>query len=380
MKSELSETIEELGNAFCSFKAEQKNELLAMKKQVYNLETVVGRGGNGGSSARGDGLSVEGREHSKAFTSWARRGDGFGALKSLEIKAGLSSDSLPDGGVLLVPELATEISQLAQASVAMRRLATSRTCRTDYILPISRGGTGTSWVGEKDSRAVTASPTLAEIAIPMREWCCSPQCTQKLLDESSFDVSTWLVNEISRAAAAVEGAAFISGEGVNCPKGIGAYTMIANSAYTWGKIGFIASGHATLLNDCDTLINLQHALSPSYRGAANWLMNNLTFATIRKLKDGDGNYIWRPGLLANEPDTLLGRPVFIDDNVDDIGAGKYPIFFGDFKQAYLIIDGIGPVLLRDPYSSKPHVIFYTTRRVGGGIINYEAIKALKISA
>jgi HK97 family phage major capsid protein len=109
-------------------------------------------------------------------------------------------------------------------------------------------------------------------------------------------------------------------------------------------------------------------------------MNDLTLATIRKFKDGDGVYIWRPGLDAGAPDTILGKPVEIDDNVDSIGAGKFPVFFGNFKRAYLIIDRLGTRVLRDPYTSKPFVLFYTTKRIGGGLVMPEAMKVLKIAA
>ena len=155
--------------------------------------------------------------------------------------------------------------------------------------------------------------------------------------------------------------------------------MITNASYAWGKVGYVPGGHASLLNNMDKLIDLQHALKPVYRNGALWLMTDATLAVIRKFKDGDGNYIWRPGLLQDAPDTLLGKPVEIDDNVDDIGSDKYPIFYGNFRRAYLIVDRQGTRVLRDPYTSKPYVLFYTTRRVGGGIVMYEALKAMKIA-
>ncbi|MFA5706904.1 MAG: phage major capsid protein, partial [Candidatus Neomarinimicrobiota bacterium] len=177
-----------------------------------------------------------------------------------------------------------------------------------------------------------------------------------------------------------ESEAFISGSGVEQPKGIAAYTMVANASYAWGKVGYIAGGHASLLNNADKLIDLQHALKSVYRNGAVWLMADSTLNAIRKLKDGEGNYLWRPGLAENALDTLLGKPIEIDDNVDAIGANKYPIFFGNFKRAYLIVDRLGTRVLRDPFTAKPYVAFYTTKRVGGGIVMYEAIKALKIAA
>jgi HK97 family phage major capsid protein len=145
-------------------------------------------------------------------------------------------------------------------------------------------------------------------------------------------------------------------------------------------VGFTVSGHATLLNNADKLVDVQHSLKSVYRNGALWLMNDTTCGKIRVLKDGDGNYLWRPGLTEGKPDSLLGKPVEYDDNLDDIGAGKFPLFFGNFKRAYLIIDRIGIRILRDPYTSKGNVLFYCTKRVGGGIVMFEALKALKISA
>jgi HK97 family phage major capsid protein len=156
--------------------------------------------------------------------------------------------------------------------------------------------------------------------------------------------------------------------------------MVANASYAWGKVGYIASGHAMQLNNADKLIDLQHALKSVYRNGAVWLMADSTVNQIRKLKDGEGNYLWRPGLAENASDTLLGKPVEVDDNVDAIGKDKYAVFFGNFKRGYLIVDRYGIRVLRDPYSNKPYIHFYTTKRVGGGIVMYEAIKALKISA
>ena len=207
-----------------------------------------------------------------------------------------------------------------------------------------------------------------------------PYATQALLDDSRVDIAAWLADEVATEFNEEEGSAFITGDGVSKPKGIASYTMVANSSYSWGKIGYIASGHASLLNNPDKLIDLQHALKSVYRNGAVWLMADSTVNVIRKLKDGEGNYLWRPGLAENAPDTLLGKPIEVDDNVDAIGGNKYPVFFGNFKRGYMIVDRTGIRVLRDPYSAKPYVAFYTTKRVGGGVIMYEAIKALKISA
>jgi HK97 family phage major capsid protein len=156
--------------------------------------------------------------------------------------------------------------------------------------------------------------------------------------------------------------------------------MVANASWAYGKTGYITSGHATLINNVDRLISLQHSLKPVYRKNATWLMNDLTFETLRTLKDGDGKYIWRPGMELDAPDMLLGKPVEIDDNMPDIGGNAYPIAFGDFNRAYTIVDHTSGIrLLRDPFTVKGYVNFYVTKRLAGGISNYQAVKFLKVA-
>lgn len=405
MSLELKETIQALGKAFDAFKAENDARLKeiekkgaadplltekvdkinadiaqisALKKQLDTLETAVAQGQfPGGGKNELDRVKAQ---HKDAFAKFFRKG-AEGGLRDLEIQAGLSTLSDPDGGFLVPEDYEQAIDRVALSVSAMRRLATVRTIGTDtYKKLVNQGGASSGWVGEKGARAETNTPTLTEIAINTKELYAMPATTQTLLDDSRVDIVGWLADEVSIQFSEQESEAFIHGNGVEQPKGIAAYAMAANSSYVWGKVGYITSGNANLINDLDKLIDLQHALKPVYRNGAAWLMNDATLATIRKMKDGDGNYIWVPGLKDGAPDTLLGKPVEIDDNVDDIGNGKYPIFFANFKRAYLIIDRQGVRVLRDPYTSKPYVLFYTTKRVGGGIVMYEAIKALKVSA
>lgn len=405
MSLELKETIQALGKAFDAFKAENDARLKeiekkgaadplltekvdkinadiaqisALKKQLDTLETAVAQGQfPGGGKNELDRVKAQ---HKDAFAKFFRKG-AEGGLRDLEVQAGLSTLSDPDGGFLVPEDYEQAIDRVALSVSAMRRLATVRTIGTDtYKKLVNQGGASSGWVGEKGARAETNTPTLTEIAINTKEIYAMPAATQTLLDDSRVDIAGWLADEVSIEFSEQESEAFINGNGVEQPKGIAAYAMAANSSYVWGKVGYITSGNASLVNDLDKLIDLQHALKPVYRNGAAWLMNDATLATIRKMKDGDGNYIWVPGLKDGAPDTLLGKPVEIDDNVDDIGTGKYPIFFANFKRAYLIIDRQGVRVLRDPYTTKPYVLFYTTKRVGGGIVMYEAIKALKVSA
>ncbi len=398
---ELKEMIDAIGKAFEQFKAENDarikqieakgnvdplladkiekinadlTAMSAMKKQLELIETAVGRMQLQGGSTQ----SAESRNRLKAFGYLMRKG--ADAIKELEIQAAASTLSDPDGGFTVPEEVDAAIDRVALTVSAMRRLCTVRTISTDtYKKLVNQGGATSGWVAEKASRAETTTPTLAEIAINTKEVYAMPAATQSLLDDSAIDIGQWLADEVSIEFNEEEGDALISGDGVSKPKGIAAYTMITNGSYAWGKVGFIPGGHASLLNNTDKLIDLQHALKSVYRNGASFLMNDITMAVIRKMKDGEGNYIWRPGLEQGSPDTLLGKPVEIDDNVDDIGAGKYPIFFANFKRAYLIIDRLGTRVLRDPYTQKPFILFYCVRRCGGGIVMYEAIKCLKIA-
>lgn len=400
---ELKETIESIGRAFGQFKAENDarlkeiekkghpDPLLAekvekinadisalgeMKKQLEAIETAVARGQfAGGGSAKDKEVIAK----AKAFTHLMR--GNIDSVKDLDIQASASTLSDPDGGFTVPEEVDAAIDRIQGTLSSMRRLATVRSISTDtYKTLVNQGGATSGWVAEKGSRAETSTPTLAEIAINTKEIYALPYATQTLLDDSRIDIGAWLADEVSKVFDDAEGDSFINGNGVEKPKGIAAYSMVANASYAWGKVGYIAGGHASLLNNLDKLIDLQHALKTSYRNGAAFLMNDSTCQVIRKFKDGDGNYIWRPGLLEGSPETLLGKPIEYDDNIDDIGAGKYPIFYGNFKRAYLIIDRFGTRVLRDPYTAPPYVKFYTTRRVGGGIILYEAIKAFKIAA
>jgi HK97 family phage major capsid protein len=398
--SDINEKIDNLGRDWEAFKASNDKRIEALEKKgfvpadliekvekinvaltedkeaIAAIETAVARGQFAGGGSAKDQEVIS---RAKAFTHLMR--GNIDSVKDINIQASASTLSDPDGGFTVPEEVDTAIDRVQGTLSSMRRLATVRGISTDtYKKLVNQGGATSGWVAEKGSRAETSTPTLKEIAINTKELYAMPYATQTLLDDSRIDIGAWLAEEVGVEFNDEEGDAFINGDGVTKPKGIAAYTMIANASYAWGKVGYIAGGHASLLNNLDKLIDLQHALKTSYRNGAAFLMNDSTCQVIRKLKDGDGNYIWRPGLIEGAPDILLGKPVEYDDNVDDIGAGKYPIFYANFKRAYLIIDRFGTRVLRDPYTAKPYVAFYTTKRVGGGITLYEAIKAFKIAA
>jgi HK97 family phage major capsid protein len=381
-QKEVQDLIDKLGALNAEQRGKMENrmdgltkDLDELAKTVNQLDIVMGRRGMGG----GGFTDLTGNaEHKAAFVGWVRRGGDGVDLRAFE--ASLSTLSDPDGGFLVPDEMAKEIDRLATDSVAMRRLATVKKARGEYKRPLSLGGTGSGWVGEKEARDETDSPSLELFAPPFCEIFAMPKATQKLLDMSDFDVEAWLIDEIDEAFTAREGAAFIKGNGVKQPAGIvDKAKMIADASWEYGKTGFVASGDNAGVS-ADALFNLQHALKPVYRQNGVWLMNDATLAVCRKLKDGEGNYIWRPGLTEAAPETLLGKPVEIDDNMPDIAGNDFPVAFGDFKRAYLIVDHVSGVrLLRDPFTEKGFVKFYVTKRVAAGVNNYQAVKFLKIT-
>ena len=326
-------------------------------------------------------------EHAQAFNRFFRRGVDAG-LRDLEVKAKLTTQSDPDGGYLVPEEMEAGIDRVLGTVSTIRSLArTISISGQTYKKLVNMGGATSGWVGEEDARTGTDTPTLREIAINTGEIYAQPGATQTSLDDARIDLAAWLADEVSIEFAEQEGAAFANGDGVNKPRGILAYDKVANASYAWGKLGFVVSGKAdgflaatASVSPADALIDLYYALKSGYRNGAAWLMSDKVMNTVRKFKDAEGAYIWAPPSGAAEVATILGKPVHTDDNMPAVGAGEFPIAFGDFARSYLIVDRIGIRVLRDPFTSKPNVLFYTTKRVGGGIVNFEAMKLLKIAA
>lgn len=327
--------------------------------------------------------SAELREYAGAFERYFRRGDAVAELPGLAARAALSTDSNPDGGYVVPQVIDTEITRVLGTQSLMRNLATVLTVGADYTGLHNIGGASAGWVGEGGARPETNTPKLAQIKFPTGELYAMPAATQRMLDDASLDIAAWLSAEVNVTFAEQEGAAFISGDGVNKPRGILAQKTALQAATTaWDAVNFVKSGAAGTLgtNPFDTLVNLVHSLKSGYRVEASFLMNDLTTADIRKVKDTTGNYIWQPATAVDMPSTVLGKAVNTDDNMPDLANDAFPVAFGAWKRAYYVLDR-GPVtLLRDPYSAKPYVLFYTTKRVGGDVRDHKAYKLLKTSA
>lgn len=235
---------------------------------------------------------------------------------------------------------------------------------------------------ESGARTATNTPSLDLVSFPIGELYASAAATQTILDDALVDMDSWLAGEIAQSFAIAEGTAFISGDGVNKPKGILAYTIAAEGSQTYGQMGYVATGVAggfAATNPIDKLVDLTYAPRTPYRANASFMMNRRTLGQVRKFKDSTGQYIWQPSLVAGQPTTLLGFPVYECEDMPDIAASANSIAFGDFEKSYLIVDRTDLRVLRDPYSNKPFVIFYVTKRVGGGVQDYDALKFLKFA-
>ena len=319
-------------------------------------------------------------EHKAAWHSYLRRGD-ENALARLELKT-LSVGSNADGGYIAPPELDRLVEARLREVSPMRTIATVRTTSaTVFKKPVSITHAATGWAAETGARATTASPTLASIDFPTAELFANLAATQTLLDDAYVNIEEWIAEEVEQAFAAQERAAFVSGDGSNKPKGFLASTIVAEASHAWDKLGYIASGAAGAFpasNAVDKLLDLAYAPRAEFRHNGRFVMNRKTVAAIRKLKDADGRYIWQPEQ-QGAGSTILRYPVTEIEDMPDIAADAYAIAFGDFARGYLIVDRAGVRVLRDPYSSKPYVLFYVTKRVGGGVQNFDAIKLMKFA-
>lgn len=360
----------------------------AVVQAQARLDRVVSEGrrpevgsGSPSGSAVGRATSPFHGEEKSAFDGYIRGGVG------LEVKAGLSS-AADSGGYVVPAQTERAIERRLMAGSPMREISTVRTVASGvFKKPVSTAGIASGWVAETAARPETDPATLALLEFPAADLYANPAATQSLLDDALVDLDEWLAAEVEDAFAAQETQAFVNGDGINKPRGFLSYTTVAETSHVWGQIGYVASGVAGAFtatsassNPTDKLIDLIYAPKAQYRPNGRFVMNRRTVSAVRKFKDVDGNYIWSPPSRAGETASLLGYPVTEIETMPDVAADSLSIAFGDFQKGYLIVDRAGVRVLRDPYSAKPYVLFYTTKRVGGGVQNFDAIKVMKFSA
>ncbi|GGB50960.1 phage capsid protein [Roseibium aquae] len=328
------------------------------------------------------GFTSQALEHKAAFETYLRSGRET-SLRPLELKA-LSAGSDPDGGYLVPEQTEAEILRRMAEVSPIRAIAGNRhMSASTFKKPFAVSGPQAGWVAETAARPETTSPQLAELSFPAMELYAMPAATASLLDDAAVDMDAWIAEEVETAFAEQEGTAFVTGDGVNKPAGFLSVPRVAEASWAWGSLGTISTGEAGAFPasaPSDTLIDLIYSLKSGYRQNARFVMNRKTQGAIRKLKDADGNYLWQPPASAGAPSTLMNFPVTEAEDMPDIATDAAAIAFGDFRRGYLVVDRMGVRLLRDPYSAKPYVLFYTTKRVGGGVQDFDAIKLLTFSA
>lgn len=375
-----------LQKSFEEFKAENDKRLsgkadIVVDEKVDRINASVGElqkaidelNLKAAAAQLGGGEQVRNPEYTKAFAAHFRKGD---------VQAALTKGADADGGYLAPVEWDRTITAKLKQVSPIRQYATVQAISgAGFRKLFSDRNVGSGWVGETAARPATTTPQLGSLDWPLGEIYANPAASQQLLDDAEVNVEEWLADEVRMEFDRQEGIAFLSGDGANKPHGILTYvTGAANAArHPWGAITTVNSGAAAALT-ADGIINLIYSLPTEWAGNARFFANRQTIAAMRKLKDGQNNYLWQPSYQAGEPSTLVGVQVVDVPAMPNVGAGAVAMLYGDMAETYLVVDRLGIRVLRDPYTNKPFVHFYTSRRVGGGVKNPEAMRALVVAA
>ncbi|MCB5410010.1 phage major capsid protein [Pseudogemmobacter faecipullorum] len=364
---------------FSSFHSEVKQSLQQQEKRVTMLQRKISHAGRPVLSP----ASEEAAPLQKAFDAYLRSGDDEGYRGLVPEGKAMSTAVAADGGYLVSPRTADQIRSMLVSTSSLRAVANVvQVEASSFDVLIDRSDIGSGWASESTATGETATPAIERIQIRLHELSAMPKASQRLLDDSAFDVESWLAARIAARFIRAEAAAFISGDGLDKPKGILLPAKVANASWSWGNLGYVATGASAdfaISNPADCIINLVYALGADYRANAGFVMNSKTAGAVRKMKDADGRFLWSDGLAAGEPARLMGYNVLICEDMPDVAANAYPLAFGDFSAGYTIAERPDLRILRDPFSAKPHVLFYASKRVGGDITDYAAIKLLKIA-
>jgi len=412
MSTEIQKTIEDLGRAFEQFKSsndqqirekakgvfepilEEKTQRIAdrmadlekkledLGKQNKDLTDTFVKSQRGGTGGETDPAK---RDHTKAFLSFVRHGKEEGLLELQKKTMSVNHD--PSGGYFVPVDMSGRIVTRLFETTPMRQFAFVDTTTSDTYEGITdRDQVASGWVGETSARTETATPDVGKYQIAIGELYAEPRITQKLLEDADRDVEAWLIAKIADKFSRDQNNAFVVGDGINKPRGLTSYVTAAtpDSTRAWGTIEHInsgASGAFTATTPQDRLVDMTEALKPEYRTNARWMMPRAVSLLIRKFKTAtDLNYIWQPSLVAGAPATLLGYPVSMAEDFPAIGASSLSAAFGDFRAAYTIVDRRGIAMMRDPFTAKPYVKFYTTTRVGGAVTDFDAVKLLRFNS
>jgi len=323
----------------------------------------------------------EGAPHKKALGTYLRTGDDDG-LRGLDLEGkALNTAVNAEGGYLVDAQTAEMIQGVLRGASSLRAIANVVNVEaTSFDVLVDQTDVGAGWATETAATAETDTPQIERISIPLHELSALPKASQRLLDDTAFDIEGWLAGRIADKFARAEAAAFVSGDGVDKPTGFLTHPTAADASWSWGNLGYVitgADGDFAALNPADAIVDLVYALGARYRANASFVMNSKTAGAVRKMKDADGRFLWSDGLAAGEPARLMGYPVLIAEDMPDIASNAMAIAFGDFGAGYTIAERPELRVLRDPFSAKPHVLFYATKRVGGDVSDFAAIKLLK---
>lgn len=369
--------------------AKINTDLTEISKQIKSLfetsDSIEKRLNRPGAGGEGKADTPEMVEYKQAIGRYMRlQGGDPVSLRDLQRKA-MSGQSDPDGGLLTTPEMDAEIDRVASVEVSFRGLASVRNIGgPSYKKLVKTRGVAGGWVGESEASAETNAPQFSEVEIPVHRVYAEPWVYADMLEDANYDLEMDLADEVGTTFGEIEGNAFINGTGVKQPKGFLSETMVANASYAWGKIGYIATGNSGAFDGsapADDVITLMHSLKQRYRPGAVLLMCDATLAVMRQFKDASGSYyLWNPDPARGPSGTFLGARVVVDDYMPVIGANSYSVAYGDFKRGYQIVDRRGIGLIRDNVTAKGTVKFHFSKRVGGGVKHFEAIKLLKFGA
>lgn len=373
----IESSVRDLTSAFQEFKEKNDSRFRSLEKSRLSSKRPD-------VSYDADHLDETDLEHKNAFRSYIRKGDESGLL-SLDCTKSLSVGSEADGGFLIPQVISEHLNQDLEIISPFRRLANVISISSSAVdVLLDKGNAEAGWAAETADRAETETPKLSKKRIPVHELFARPRATQKLLDDAEINTESWLANKIAHRMSQLENEAFISGDGNDKPKGFLSYQTALKDDLGENQIEHFMTGKNGAFGDdspVDILVEAMSALPAKYLKEASWVVSKSAHAALRKLKDADGLSLWQPALTEGARETLMGYPVVIVDGMPELVSGNASksIVFGNFREAYQIVDRAGTYVLRDPYSAKPYVEFYTVKRVGGDVINFEALKVINFS-
>jgi len=364
-------------NEFSQFQDDMTTKLAKQEERISMLKTKSMTHSRPALSA----ATQDGAPHKKAMGTYLRTGDDDG-LRGLELEGkALNTAVNAEGGYLVDPQTAEAIQGVLRGSSSLRSVANVVNVEaTTFDVLIDQTDIGAGWASETAASVETDTPQIERISIPLHELSALPKASQRLLDDTAFDIEGWLAERIADKFSRAEAMAFIAGDGIDKPTGFLTHPTVDDATWSWGNLGYVITGAAgdfDATNPADAIVDLVYSLGARYRANANFVMNSKTAGAVRKMKDADGRFLWSDGLAAGEPARLMGYPVLIAEDMPDIAADAMAIAFGNFAAGYTIAERPDLRVLRDPFSAKPHVLFYATKRVGGDVSDFAAIKLLK---